>query len=111
MTYLHMVSTKGSPRMYQVRVRDGIARYSAYATKQDAQKYLVNCIGNLKGFEVVTVNEQEFVEKHIKDVIVDVYACDIITDEFSVQETLLIPQWNTEWVENARTLLQENFNT
>jgi hypothetical protein len=29
------------------------------------------------------------------------YACDIITDEFSVQETLLIPQ-SVEWLENAR---------
>jgi hypothetical protein len=48
------------------------------------------------------------VKKHIKDVIVDVYACDIITDEFSVQETLLIPQ-SKEWLENARDLLQNNF--
>jgi hypothetical protein len=94
--------------MYQVRVRDGIVRYSAYATKEDAQKYLVKRVCNLKGFEVVTENGKEFVKKHIKDVIVDVYACDIITDEFSVQETLLIPQ-SKEWLENARDLLQNNF--
>jgi hypothetical protein len=42
--------------MYQVRVRDGIVRYSAYATKEDAQKYLVKRVCNLKGFEVVTEN-------------------------------------------------------
>jgi hypothetical protein len=44
--------------MYQVRVMDGIVRYSAYATKQDAQKYLVKTRCNLKGFEVVTENER-----------------------------------------------------
>jgi hypothetical protein len=42
----------------------------------------------LKGFEVVTENEKEF--RNTSRTIVDVYACDIITDEFSVQETLLI---------------------
>jgi hypothetical protein len=77
---------------------DGIV--SAYATKQDAQKYLVKRVCNLKGFEVVTERREGFVKKHIKDVIVDVYACDIITDEFSVQETLLIQ--SVEWLENAR---------
>jgi hypothetical protein len=60
----------------------------AYATKQDAQKYLVKRVCNLKGFEVVTENEKEF--RNTSRTIVDVYACDIITDEFSVQETLLI---------------------
>jgi hypothetical protein len=32
----------------------------------------------------------------------------IITDEFSVQETLLIPQ-SVEWLENARIYCQNNF--
>jgi hypothetical protein len=35
MTHLHGIH-EDRPRMYQVRVRDGIVRYSAYATKEDA---------------------------------------------------------------------------
>jgi hypothetical protein len=93
--------------MYQVRVRDGIVRYSAYATKEDAQKYLVKRVCNLKGLKSSPRMERIREETH-QDVIVDVYACDIITDEFSVQETLLIPQ-SKEWFENARDLLQNNF--
>jgi hypothetical protein len=93
--------------MYQVRVRDGVVRYSAYATREDAQKYLVHRVCNLKGFQVVTENEKDFVQAHLKDVIVDVYACDILTNEFSIEETLLIPQC-VEWLENAKIILNRN---
>jgi hypothetical protein len=45
----------------------------------------------LKGFEVVTEKGGVREETHHKDAS-DVYASDIITDEFSVQETLLISE-------------------
>jgi hypothetical protein len=46
-------------------------------------------------------------EEH-QDVIVDVAFAIYYNREFSVQETLLIPQ-SKEWLENARDLLQNNF--
>jgi hypothetical protein len=94
--------------MYQVRVRDGVVRYTAYANEKDARKYLVKGVGNLKGFEVVTETESDFAKRHLKDVIIDIYAADIITDELDVRETLLIPQ-SKEWFENAKVLLNDSF--
>jgi hypothetical protein len=69
-----MVSTKG-PHVSSACMGRNRESTPAYATKQDAQKYLVKRVCNLKGFEVVTENEG--VRRNIKDVIVDVYARDL----------------------------------
>jgi hypothetical protein len=52
---------------------------------------------------VVTETKSDFAKRHLKDVIIDVYAADIITDELDVRETLLIPQ-SKEWFKNAKVL-------
>jgi hypothetical protein len=86
--------------MYQVRVRDGPVH--CLRQRERRQKYLVK-VSNLKGFEVVTETESDFAKRHLKDVIIDIYAADIITDELDVRETLLIPQ-SKEWFKNAKVL-------
>jgi hypothetical protein len=56
---------------------------------------------------VVTETKSDFAKRHLKDVIIDVYAADI-TDELDVRETLLIPQ-SKEWFKNAKVLLNDSF--
>jgi hypothetical protein len=77
-----MVTTK-APRMYHACGWSGPVHLRQ---REDAKQYLVKVWSNLKGFEVVTETESDFAKRHLKDVIIDIYAADIITDELDVRD-------------------------
>jgi hypothetical protein len=77
--------------------------WSVHRLRQRERRQKVSREGCKPWFRGGDETESDFAKRHLKDVIIDIYAADIITDELDVRETLLIPQ-SKEWFENAKVL-------